>query len=422
MGVSFPYPSSRMMNRYTLILAFVLMGCAIGSVHAADRDGFEAEALPFFKTHCLRCRDDQLQNGEFRLDTLARDFGTQQTAERWAEVLFRINSGEMPPQAEPQPQTEELGKVTEWISRRLKESEAARMARRGPVTLNRLSRDEYSKTVYNLLGVHFDPTMPGALNEDPRWHGFDRIGALLTLSPSHVERYLTAADTVLQQAFPQQQPLSKTTRQTAPTLQRWVIYPSLLHGHIQTPTPGLYRIRVQLSGLASFQGRLPRLSLWKSSLKRAEVGQDVLAAEDAPTVIEFESYLPQGSFQLINEAPGKLDDGPTPSATPKLLTQVRDYRPKPIGYKLFLEDGRSIFPLLLVDWYECEGPIVPEADLKKREHFFPARWSAGSPQDAQDLEMQQREARECLSRFMTRAWRRPPTTAEVDRFLAVFDS
>jgi len=410
------------MNRYTFILAILLMVRAIGTVQAVDRDGFEADALPFLNTHCLRCHNDKAAKGEFRFDTLERDFGSQQTAERWAEVLFRINSGEMPPASEPQPKAEELGRVAEWISRQLKEGEAARMTRRGPVTLNRLSRQEYSKSVYDLLGVHFDPTMPGALNDDPRWHGFDRIGALLTLSPSHVERYLRAADTILQQAFPEQQPAAKINRQTAPTPQRWLVYPSLLHGQVQTPAPGLYRIRVQLSGLASYKGRLPRLSLWNSSLKRAEVGLDVLAAEDAPTVIEFESFLPQGSFQLINEAPGKLDDGPTPSATPKLLTTVNDYRPSPIGYKLFLEDGRPIFPLLLVDWYECEGPIVPEADLKKREGFFPTSISSRSPQDTQELEQQQRDVRDCLSRFMARAWRRPPTAAEVDRLMAVFDA
>ncbi len=388
----------------------------------AEQDEFEVNVLPFFNAHCLRCHDAQQPQGDFRLDTLAHDFGSQQIAERWAEVLFRISSGEMPPVTEPQPQAAELGRVSEWISQRLKEGEAARMARRGPVTLNRLSREEYSKTVYDLLGVHFDPTMPGALNEDPRWHGFDRIGALLTLSPSHVERYLKAADTVLQQAFPLEQPSSTTNRQSAPSPQRWLIYPSLLHGQIRIPTSGLYRIRVQLSGLTSFQGRLPRLSIWNSSLKRPEVGQDVLAAEDAPTVIEFEAYLPQGSFQLINEAPGKLDDGPTPGATPTLLTRVQDYRPNPIGYKLFLEDGRSIFPLLLVDWYEYEGPIVPESDLRKRKDFFPASISGSSASDAQQQESQRREARECLSRFMARAWRRPPTVAEVDRYLDVFDT
>ncbi|MFM7868854.1 MAG: DUF1595 domain-containing protein, partial [Planctomycetaceae bacterium] len=152
------------------------------------------------------------------------------------------------------------------------------------------------------------------------------------------------------------------------------------------------------------------------------VGQDVLAAEDGPTVIEFETFLPQGSFQLINEAPGKLDDGPTPSATPKLLTRIKDYRPGPTGYKLFLEDGRPIFPLLLVDWYECEGPVVTAADLRKRDGFFPAGISSSLPENAQQKAQQRQEASECLSRFMARAWRRPPVTAEIDRCLAVFDS
>ena len=401
------------------LIAFATVCLYANPLVAADLDKV---VQSLFGKYCLRCHNAETQEGQFRLDTLSRDFTDMLVAQRWSEVLFRLNSGEMPPTTEPQLSADELGRLSEAISQQIDAGRAARMARRDRVTHNRLSRDEYSKTVYDLLGVHYDATMPGALDEDPRWHGFDRIGAVLTLSPSHIERYLKAADTILQQAFPEQQPPSKVNRQTAPAPQRWVIYPSLLHGHIQTPAPGLYRIRVQLSGLASFKGRLPRLSLWNSSVRRAEVGQDVLAAEDGPTVIEFETFLPQGRFQLINEAPGKLDDGPTPAATPKLLTRVQDYRPSPIGYKLFLEDGRPIFPLLLVDWYECEGPIVPEADMKKREGFFPERLNTHSPQDAQASEKLQLDARESLSRFMARAWRRPPTTAEVDRFMILFDS
>ena len=80
-----------------LIFALVLTGSSAVSIRAADRDGHETDALPFFKAYCLRCHNDKQQKGEFRLDTLARDFGEQQTAQRWTEVLFRINSGEMPP-------------------------------------------------------------------------------------------------------------------------------------------------------------------------------------------------------------------------------------------------------------------------------------------------------------------------------------
>lgn len=382
----------------------------------------EADVQAIFGKYCLRCHDARKQEGRFRLDSLSLDFTDMLVAQRWGEVLFRLNSGEMPPKTEPQPTADELGRLSEAISQRLDAGRAARMARRDRVEHNRLSRDEYSKTAYDLLGVHFDPSMPGALNDDPRWHGFDRIGALLTLSPSHVERYFKAAESILQQAYPEQPAAVKTVRQTAPAPQRWLIYPSLLHGRIQTPTAGLYRIRVQASGLASFRGRLPRLSLWNASLRRAEAGEDVLAAEESPTVVTFETYLPQGDFQLINEAPGKLDDGPTPSATPKMLVRVRDYRPNPIGYKLFLEDGRPIFPLLLVDWYECEGPIVTDADRQKREAFYPPSVNGRTPQDAPGLDSLRRDVRDGVSKFVARAWRRPPKPAEIDRFAKLFDS
>lgn len=44
---------------------------------------------------------------------------------------------------------------------------------------------------------------PAGLPEDPSWHGFDRIGAVLSLAPSQVEKYLAAAETVVQEALPE---------------------------------------------------------------------------------------------------------------------------------------------------------------------------------------------------------------------------
>jgi hypothetical protein len=79
---------------------------------------------------------------------------------------------------------------------------AARMAARPPVAHYRLSRKEYQNTIYDLLGVHYDPTEPGQLNEDTLWHGYERIGSELSLSPSHVDRYYRAAELVLDRAFP----------------------------------------------------------------------------------------------------------------------------------------------------------------------------------------------------------------------------
>ena len=73
--------------------------------------------------------------------------------------------------------------MVDWLSNRVEDGRVVRMAKRGPVSHYRLSRDEYAQTVFDLLGVRLDVRMPGVLNEDPRWRGFDRIGSLLSLSP-----------------------------------------------------------------------------------------------------------------------------------------------------------------------------------------------------------------------------------------------
>lgn len=391
---------------------------------AADAPaGFAQELQPFLNTYCLHCHNDKKQEGEFRLDKLATDFTDQTSAQRWAEVIFRLNAGEMPPKKERQPSPAELGRVVEWLTTRIQEGEAARMAKRGPIAHYRLSREEYGHTVYDLLGVYFDVKLPGALNEDPRWHGFDRIGSLLTLSPSHVDRYFKAAETVISRAAPERPVAIAKGRREANAGQekwlqeqglagpvRWLLWPGSGQAAFTAASPGLYRIRIQLSGIPSFKGRLPHLSLWHQGLKRSVTGLDVLAAEDQPTVVEIEQFLPEGAYQLLNESPGMLSDGHTASMTKDPFVSTKLTRPsKPTGYKLFTEENQSIFPLLIVDWIEFEGPLLTEADSRKRE-------LAAIPPNG-DLTA----AREPLARFASRAWRRPASQAELDRYIQLLE-
>ena len=69
-----------------------------------------------------------------------------------------------------------------------------------------------------MLGVRYDPTKPGALNEDTLWHGYQRIGSQLSLSPSHVDQYYRAAEVVLDRAFPATSTEVRKVRKTAAEL------------------------------------------------------------------------------------------------------------------------------------------------------------------------------------------------------------
>ena len=404
------------MNLRLLFVSLALLALTSTAL-AGEPTAYEQQVLPFFKTYCLRCHDDKQQKGKFRLDTLALDFTNQTIAQRWGEVVFRLNAGEMPPKKEPQPKAAELGKVVEWISTRIREGEAARMAKRGPVTHYRLSRDEYGHTVHDLLGVYFDVNMPGAFNDDPRWHGFDRIGSLLSLSPSHVERYFRAAETVLERALPPSPLKVQKTRKAASNFGdeadrvRWLFWPSHGQHMFNASSPGLYRIRIQLSALPSFKGRAPHLALWHHGLKRSIMGRDVLAPEDKPTIVEIEAFLPEGAYDVKNVSPGTFSDGHTLSNTQFVFRSTKTVQQdrRPTGYQLFSDEGQPIYPMLIVDWVEAEGPILTEADKKKRDGLIPAK---------DDLTA----AQESLKRFAKQAWRRPVTDTEMDRYLKLVQS
>ncbi len=411
------------------------------NLHAAETVAFKQAVQPFLAQHCARCHDGKVQKGNFRMDTLPPDFANLGVAQRWAEVITRMNAGEMPPPKEPQPTPDELGKVVDWIATRIKEGEAARMAKRGPLAHYRLSREEYANTIYDLLGVYYDVTLPGAFNEEPRWHGFERIGAMLSLSPSHVDRYFKAAETVLERAFPEQQPqpvkrradaIEMAHRESRKRIEalgiadkvRVALWPgynlAAFRGYFwgQVKEPGIYRARIQLSGLQPRNGRAPHLSVWHPQLKRTIFDQDIIAPEDKPVIVEFETFLTMpAELDFINEVPGKIPEGHTRNVLMSgggVFTNTKDTsRLNPTGYKLFDESGTALRPLLLVDWVEWEGPLLSDADRKKREGFLPEKINEPAGDMAQ--------ARETLQRFASRAWRRPATEAEVNRYLKVIE-
>ena len=194
---------------FSLSAIFVASLGLAAAVHGAEP--FEA----FLEKHCIRCHGPEKEKGDLRLDQLSRDFKSGTDSHQWAESIEKVNSGEMPPKKEKKPTQEEIATFVTSLDARLKEGRAARMAARPAVALYRLSRKEYQNTVYDLLGVRYDPTKPGELNEDTRWHGFERIGSELSLSPSHVDRYYRAAELVLDRAFPTTSSEARKVRKTA---------------------------------------------------------------------------------------------------------------------------------------------------------------------------------------------------------------
>lgn len=425
------------MNRL-FSLGLLTIALSAAGVSAADKD-FDALVKPFLAKHCVSCHSETAPKGDFRVDNLTPDFGSPKIAGQWEEIMGRINSGDMPPKGKPRPAADDVARVSEWVVGQLTEAEATRQAGGAEkVAFRRLTREEYANTIRDLLGVAVDVTDPTGLPEDPDWHGFQRIGAVLTLSPAHVEKYLAMAEAALDEALPTgPQPKREVVRWTAFDLRggSWKKYEKdyqargvadtvradivpnngALDEHtLRVKTPGEYIVRIKLSGLRPADGRAPRLRLYDSSISRLLFERDVEAPEDRPTALEFRAHLPAGTHnvRIMNAVPGPNpeDRRSRSSEVPNAFTGLRTRVPWQM--KLTDDDGKPIVPFLLLDSIEWDGPVHESWPTPAyRQVFF---GGAAATKDAA-------YARQILARFGERAWRRPLSAAELDRLVRLVE-
>jgi hypothetical protein len=419
---------------------FIIFAFITAATVVSANEPFET----FLETHCIKCHGPKKEKGDLRIDQLSRDFKLGADTHHWAEVIENINAGDMPPEDEPQPSQEDIAAFIAKLDARIKEGKAARMAARPPVAHYRLSRKEYQNTVYDLLGVRYDPAKPGELNEDTLWHGYERIGSQLSLSPSHMDRYYRAADIVLDRAFPTTTSEARKIRKTAAELRygggktqqealdrfgikrplRYLLFPGRTQAALQPnwfgktgpEHSGLYKLRLQASGIRPPDGQPAHLSIGKQTSEETVDGLiefDITASEDRPQVYEFEVFLemPVGlNFCVVaTDVVDRRGGGAFRYALLKggyIFTHSSEtVLLNPNAPQMFDGEGNSIFSTVLLDWIEWEGPLVSEAEKSRRSGVLP-------PDDA-TVEV----VAEHLQRFTERAWRRPVEKAELEGYL-----
>ena len=423
-------------------VAALLLAVSVGLAGAGGAaEPFDA----FLETHCIRCHGPEKEKGDLRIDRLSRDFKVGADTHHWAEMIEQVNSGEMPPKKEKKPTQEEMAAFVTSLDARIKEGRAARMAARPAVSHYRLSRKEYQNTVYDLLGVRYDPAKPGELNEDTLWHGFERIGSELSLSPSHVDRYYRAAELVLDRAFPAESSETRKVRKTAAELRygggkeqqaaldrfgikrplRYLLFPgsnqqALSPGWLGKTGPeqsGLYKVRIQASGIRPPGGQPAHLSIGKRTGEETVDGLvefDIRAPEDKPQVYEFEVFLEMPvdlefcvvATDVVDRRAGAAFRGALGSRSGYIFTHSSEtLLLNPNAPQMFDDKGNGIFSTVLLDWIEWEGPLVSEAEKSRRKDLLP-------PDDATP-----EVVAEHLQRFAERAWRRPVKKEELEQYL-----
>jgi mono/diheme cytochrome c family protein len=167
---------------------------------AAAEPTFTRDVLPFLKGHCFQCHGDAAgkNKADLALDKFDGDLSVQQDRKTWDNVLHMLRAGEMPPMERPRPPAAEIQSVTKAIEGVLAKLDCSK-PNVGRVTVRRLNRAEYNNTIRDLLGVDFQPAAD--FPQDDVGYGFDNIGDVLSTTPLLFERYLAAAEAVLQKAI-----------------------------------------------------------------------------------------------------------------------------------------------------------------------------------------------------------------------------
>jgi len=173
----------------------------LSTVAAAEEtpSNFAKTIAPFLATHCNKCHGGKEPEAKLGLDKYRESANIQKDIATWEKVLRILVARQMPPAEEMQPSATELQTVCKAIEAEIEKFDCSSERHPGRVTIRRLNRAEYNNTIRDLIGVDFRPA--DDFPADDVGNGFDNIGDVLSIPPILLEKYLFAAEKILDESF-----------------------------------------------------------------------------------------------------------------------------------------------------------------------------------------------------------------------------
>jgi len=181
------------------VLAAVGAIAFAGTVSGANLvTSFQRDVQPILKEYCYDCHGDGAKKGNVAFDELSSEQELL-NHDLWLKVLRNVRAGLMPPEKKPKPSTAERATLEKWIK-----YSAFGIDPQNPdpgrVTVRRLNRTEYRNTIRDLMGYDFK--VEDELPPDDTGYGFDNIGDVLSISPLLLEKYMQAGEVIVANAVP----------------------------------------------------------------------------------------------------------------------------------------------------------------------------------------------------------------------------
>lgn len=395
-------------------------------------DGYVQVVQPFLKEHCYKCHDAHKHKGDLRLDTLA----TRTAGERNNLFLLMydvLTEGEMPPEDEPRPPSQGIEAVRKWLEGRLIELEKGKPR----MTVRRFNRTEYDNTIRDLFGVDLKPAR--VFPEDDSAHGFDNVGSALTVSPLLLEKYLNAAQFITGRVIYLERP------ETVKHHWKGAELPGINEKHLKEAG----RMPPNDTGIFFQLGPRPDNIQNTSAFKIGRNRGNVYPVPEAPGkyVFRFKAHFigtgltPELRWKIYYSLPhlenfpeGDMDAIVKFSKNGGMFERVYVGRKsKEYEVSAYAEPGEVFTfnfenappnvavervgnkypgPGLIVDWMEWEGPVFEQWPPPSHQRIF-----FKGPDATQDRGY----AKAILSRFATKAFRRPVRADELNDLLSIFD-
>jgi cytochrome c551/c552 len=369
--------------------------------------------------YCVTCHNDKLRTGgvSFQAADLT---DIPKSAETWEKAIRKLRVGAMPPQGMPRPDAATLDGLASFLETALDRA-AALNPNPGRATMRRLNRSEYANAIRDVLAVDIDAT--ALLPPDDESSGFDNIADVLKVSPSLMERYLSASWNVSRIAIGDNRIVPSTaTYRARPDLSQDQHIEGLPLG---TRGGMLVRHNFPLDGEYVLKVRL-----WRNTfdlLRGMEDPHQIEVSLDGARLLLIE-VGGREDFVKMAQNPGSFGKDLDQRLTVRLpvkagmhavaaTTLLRSHASKDDLIKPFLRttvDGLDITGDPSVDRLTIEGPFeeTGSGDTEARHRIFVCE-----PENAQqELPC----ARKILVGLAQRAFRRPATDADLETLLSFY--
>lgn len=374
------------MHRWLLALAILVIGLMVTmkpttvpralAAEPAPSD-FAKNGLPFVEKHCLHCHGEKVQKADLALHTDKDELALLKNRKVWQNVVHMVQMGEMPPKGRPRPTSAETDAFLKSINTAFVRADT-NVRDPGRVTIRRLNRAEYNNTIRDLVGIDFNPAED--FPSDDVGHGFDNIGDVLSLSPVLMERYLAAAESIVQRSYLADPPKPPNRHQSARYLEPagagvpQTRFRPVTKGNLHTPE------RVGMDGEYIIRSRVYAKTVGDEPVR-------IALLLDGKEIKQFEVKATEEKAAERLEASTTVAPGDHRIAV-SLLNPLKN------------DDGeRTVF----VEFLEFNGPKDTRPAFQRKLESI----AADKPKPE--------HTRAMLAHFASRAYRRPPTKDEVER-------